>query len=30
MGLVKFGSGNGKTAATDFDCLSLNEIDRCG
>ena len=26
MGLVKFGSGNGKTAATDFDCLSLNEI----
>ena len=26
MGLVKFGSGNGETAATDLDCLSLNEI----
>jgi len=30
VGLVKLGSGNGEAAATDFDCLPLNEVGKCG
>jgi hypothetical protein len=30
VGLVKLGSRNGEAAATDFDCLALDEIGKCG